>query len=104
MMNVKPKVGLLPTLLVALATVGNAQVPSDVREGPASTAFWDSIPGVVAEGSQPGDIYWMRERADAPADGRGWNVIYVSEGASGGLQYVPAKSTYRRRLRRPNAR
>ncbi len=88
MMNGKLKVEFLPTLLVALAAVGNAQAPSDLREGPDSTAFWDSIPGIVAEGSQPGDIFWMRERADAPPNGRGWNVIYVSEGASGGLQYV----------------
>lgn len=87
-MFVRPKVRLLQPLLLSLAAIGNAQAQSGISEGPASTALWDSIPRVVAEGSQPGDIYWMRERADAPANGRGWNVIYVSEGASGRLQYV----------------
>ena len=87
-MLVKPKVWFLLTLSVSLGAIGNAQPQSGVSEGPASTAFWDSIPRVVAEGSRPGDIYWMRERADAPPNGRGWNVIYVSEGASGQLQHV----------------
>ena len=84
----KPNTLILQTLLISLAAVGNAQAQSGMSEGPASTAFWDTIPTGASEGSQRGDIYWMRERDDAPANGRGWNVIYVSEGASGGLQYV----------------
>jgi pimeloyl-ACP methyl ester carboxylesterase len=75
-------------LACLFAATGNAQSLPDIAEGPDSTAFWDAIPRTVAEGSRRGDIYWMRERSDAPAGGRGWNVIYVSEGASGGLQYV----------------
>lgn len=75
-------------LLLGIAVCGAGHAQSDIAEGPATTAFWDSIPRVVAAGSRRGDIYWMRERSDAPPGARGWNVIYVSEGASGDLQYV----------------
>ncbi len=75
-------------LCLSLAAGSSALAQSDIAEGPASTAFWDSLPRAVSPGSQRGDIYWMRERDDAPPGGRGWNVIYVSEGASGDLQYV----------------
>lgn len=82
------RIFLAPIALLLLGITGVAQAQTHFAEGPVTTAFWDSIPRVVAAGSERGDIYWMRERNDAPPGARGWNIIYVSEGASGGLQYV----------------
>lgn len=84
--NLKAYTARLLLLLIAASCGAHAQ--TGIAQGPATTGFWDSIPRVVADGSERGDIYWMRERTDAPPGARGWNVIYVSEGASGGLQYV----------------
>ena len=59
-----------------------------VPEGPVGNAFWDAVPTTVEDGLSQGDIYWGRERDDAPPGGRGWNVIYVTEGVAGQLKYV----------------
>ncbi|MFC7404126.1 lipase family protein [Georgenia alba] len=59
-----------------------------VEEGPEGSSFWDTVPNEVEEGSEPGDIYWVQPRDDAPRGARGWNVIYVSEIAEGQLAYV----------------
>ena len=60
---------------------------SDFREGPDGANFW-RVPMEAESGAQRGDIYWARERTDVPAGARGWNVVYVSEGAAGNLEYV----------------
>ncbi|PCJ39303.1 MAG: lipase [SAR86 cluster bacterium] len=59
-----------------------------ISQGPEGASFWDELPRSVPEGAVRGDIYWLHERDDAPSNARGWNVIYVSEGASGELEYV----------------
>ena len=64
-----------------------AQDSVRVPEGPVGNAFWD-VPTTVEDGLSQGDIYWVRERDDAPPGGRGWNVIYVTEGVTGQLKYV----------------
>lgn len=65
-----------------------AQDLLSVTEGPVGNAFWDAVPTSVSDGLSQGDIYWVRERDDAPPGGRGWNVIYVTEGVTGQLRYV----------------
>ena len=57
------------------------------RTGPAGTAFW-SVPVEAGPDAARGDVLWVQERADPPAGSRGWNVVYVSEGATGALVYV----------------
>ncbi|MBI4264923.1 MAG: lipase [Acidobacteria bacterium] len=57
------------------------------REGPSGSAFW-RVPVEAPAGTQRGDVLWVRERTDAPMGSRGWNLIYVSEGATGALVYV----------------
>ncbi|MDG2089706.1 MAG: lipase family protein [Gammaproteobacteria bacterium] len=56
--------------------------------GPRGASFWDTLPRGIPENAERGDIYWIHERDDAPSNARAWNVIYVSEGASGKLEYV----------------
>ena len=56
-------------------------------EGPAGSAFW-RVPLEAPADAERGDILWARERPDAPVGSRGWNIIYVSEGATGALVYV----------------
>jgi hypothetical protein len=55
--------------------------------GPAGSAFW-SVPLEAAAGASRGDVLWASPRSDAPAGARGWNIVYVSEGATGALVYV----------------
>lgn len=78
---------LFSILALLLTFVGQAQAQV-ISEGPAGSAFWDGIPRSVPASMQRGDIYWMQERSDAPPSARGWNVIYVSEGAGGELVFV----------------
>ncbi len=59
-----------------------------LTQGPQGPAFWDIVPITLPDDAQRGDIYWLQERHDAPAGARAWNVVYVSEGASGNLEYV----------------
>ena len=59
-----------------------------IPEGPRGAAFWDVVPTSAPDDAERGDIYWLHERLGAPANARAWNVIYVSEGASGNLEYV----------------
>jgi pimeloyl-ACP methyl ester carboxylesterase len=75
---------LFPLLLLS----HSALLGQPIAQGPDGSGFWDVIPDSVSEGAQLGDIYWMQERRDAPPHARGWNVIYVSEGAEGELDYV----------------
>jgi hypothetical protein len=56
--------------------------PQDVREGPAGSAFWDSISAKVAAGARRGDIYWVHERADAPSAGAR-NLLVWDHGTAG---------------------
>ena len=55
--------------------------------GPAGSAFW-RVPSEAEQGASRGDVLWTQERPDAPVGSRGWNIIYVSESAAGGLVYV----------------
>jgi pimeloyl-ACP methyl ester carboxylesterase len=55
--------------------------------GPAGSNFW-SVPLEALPSAQRGDVLWAGARADAPAGSEGWNIIYVSEGATGALVYV----------------
>ena len=77
-------------LALTLVFVHQAQAQS-VLEGPTGSAFWDGIPRSVPDGMERGDIYWLHEREDTPPSARGWNVIYVSEGAGGELAFVSGK-------------
>lgn len=78
-------------ILVLLATLIVAAIPVAARQefarGPAGSAFWD-VPARAADGARRGDIRWALERADAPRGSRGWNVVYVSESATGALVHV----------------
>jgi pimeloyl-ACP methyl ester carboxylesterase len=66
-----------------------AQTQSQLfSQGPDGASFWDAIPLSVPDDAQRGDIYWLQERNDAPTNSKAWNVIYVSEGADGELEYV----------------
>ena len=56
-------------------------------EGPPGRSFW-RVPLEAPAGSRRGEVLWAAERSDAPAGARGWNIIYVSEGATGALVYV----------------
>lgn len=78
----------IAALVLSTGIVGTSRAQSEIPQGPEGAAFWDTIPSSANPGSNRGDIYWARERSDAPPNGRGWNVIYVSEGASGQLEYV----------------
>ena len=81
--EVRCGIGVLLALLVAATLLAQ----SDVKEGPDGSNFW-RVPASAGDGARRGDIYWARERTDAPSGARGWNIIYVSEGAAGGLEYV----------------
>jgi pimeloyl-ACP methyl ester carboxylesterase len=75
--------------LAVAAMLGTTNViagSSDI--GPSGSNFWETIPREVAEGAERGDILWMREREDPPANARAWNMIYVTEAVAGGLEYV----------------
>ena len=74
-------------ILIALAGATLAAQTITPREGPEGSRFW-SVPAQAAAGATRGDIYWARERGDAPRGSRGWNIIYVSESAAGPLVYV----------------
>jgi pimeloyl-ACP methyl ester carboxylesterase len=88
---------LLLLLLITVACSAQAPAPestapgdsetSSFKEGPDGANFW-RVPMRAADGAQRGDIYWARERTDVPAGARGWNIVYVSEGAEGHLEYV----------------
>lgn len=55
--------------------------------GPPGSNFW-SVPVEAEPDARRGDVLWTQERNDAPAGSRGWNLIYVSQGATGSLVYV----------------
>lgn len=73
-------------ILILLATP-TISAQTALREGPEGSAFWQ-VPPRVSEGAKRGDLLWAQPRGDAPRNSRGWNVIYVSESASGALVYV----------------
>jgi pimeloyl-ACP methyl ester carboxylesterase len=88
-----PLLGLAQASLLAACS---AQAPSNGGAAPSPapgtapssvTAFW-RVPLQAADGAVRGDILATQPRADAPAGSKGWNVIYVSEGATGSLVYV----------------
>jgi hypothetical protein len=62
-------------------------VPAGAPAGPSGSAFWRA-PREVAAGAKRGDVLWARQRTDAPAGSRGWNIVYVSQSAIGSLTYV----------------
>ena len=78
---------IVSMIILVFVFVGQAQAQA-IAEGPSGSAFWDSLPRSVPDAMQRGDIYWMHERSDAPPSARGWNVIYVSEGANGEREFV----------------
>ena len=78
------RLAVLVTLIVLTAPVAARQ---EFARGPAGSAFWE-VPPRAAEGARRGDIHWAIERADAPRGSRGWNIIYVSESATGTLVNV----------------
>jgi pimeloyl-ACP methyl ester carboxylesterase len=74
--------------IVLVSLPASAQVGAgNAKEGPDGANFW-RVPSTVPPTAKRGDIYWVRPRTDVPAGARGWNVIYVSEGAAGRLEYV----------------
>ena len=85
------------TVMVALLTVacGTSDMPDSMPPptdaltpaGPDGSAFW-RVPLEAEPGAQRGDVLWTQERADAPVGSRGWNIIYVSQGATGSPVYV----------------
>lgn len=78
-------------VMVALCLNGivNAQNDSTgIPLGPAGNLFWDSVPTTVKKAHKRGDVLWITEREDAPTGANGWNIIYVTEGVTGGLEYV----------------
>ncbi|MFS8046102.1 lipase family protein [Rhizobium sp. BR 314] len=58
------------------------------RDVPQGSAFWDEIPTQVPDGAKPGEIYWAKQRLDAPKGSKGWDVIYVAAGVGEKLTYV----------------
>jgi pimeloyl-ACP methyl ester carboxylesterase len=80
------RVAVLLTLIVLTAPVAARQ---EFARGPAGSSFWD-VPSRAADGAARGAIHWARERTDATRalGGRGWNIIYVSESATGALVNV----------------
>ena len=56
-------------------------------EPPAGSAFWDTVPKVPATAKR-GDVLRIHERTDAPNNARAWNLVYVTEGATGNLEYA----------------
>lgn len=74
-------------VLAPSARVDDTQTVVTAPAGPAGSAFW-RVPLEADSGAQRGEILWARARNDAPTGSRGWNVVYVSEGATGALVYV----------------
>jgi len=74
---------------VAQAPPGDAAAPAPApgQTATAVSAFW-RVPLQAAGGAVRGEILATQPRQDAPSGSKGWNVIYVSEGATGGLVYV----------------
>jgi pimeloyl-ACP methyl ester carboxylesterase len=80
---------LLVRLVVIFSAIFSVSIQAqEIPQGPLGASFWDAIPLSVPAGAQRGDIYWLQERNDAPSNAQAWNVIYVSEGADGELEYV----------------
>jgi len=79
----------LVRLVVIFSAIFSVSIQAqEIPQGPLGASFWDAIPLSVPAGAQRGDIYWLQERNDAPSNAQAWNVIYVSEGADGELEYV----------------
>lgn len=55
---------------------------------PRGSAFWDTVPTRLPADAKRGDLLWIQERDDAPATASAWNIIYVTEGATGRLEYA----------------
>ena len=72
---------------IATRIAGGPRPELGAPQGPAGSAFW-RVPTEAPAGAQRGDVLHAQERADAPAGSRGWNIIYVSESATGSLTYV----------------
>lgn len=70
---------------VAFAALGAAPA---LPAPPQGSAFWDAVPTRLPADAKRGDLLWIQERTDAPRNARGWNIIYVTEGASKGLEYT----------------
>lgn len=66
------------------ATAGESTPPA----GPVGTALWDTVPTRLPANARRGDVLWTGERSDTPSTARGWNFVYVTEGADGGLEYA----------------
>lgn len=79
---------LLRLAVIFSAIISISIQAQQIPQGPLGASFWDAIPLSVPAGAQRGDIYWLQERDDAPSNAQAWNVIYVSEGADGELEYV----------------
>jgi hypothetical protein len=86
---------LLLVTLCAGCRTAEAPTPTDTgarpglgaTDGPRGSAFW-RVPLEAPSAAQRGDVLQVQERTDAPEGSRGWNLIYVSEGATGALVYV----------------
>lgn len=76
------------------APVGPLPVQENIQTGPADARFWDAVPRRIPATAQRGDILQIQERNDAPAGAKGYNIIYVSEGADGKLAYVSGMVFY----------
>ncbi len=84
--NVQKVTGLILSSILSLVFCTSVQ--AQISEGPSNASFWDDVPLTVLEGSARGDIYWIQQRHDAPEGSQAWNMIYVTEGVHGQLEYV----------------
>lgn len=73
---------LLSSALPALGATPTLPTP------PQGSAFWDAVPTRLPADAKRGDLLWIAERTDAPATAVAWNIIYVTEGATGRLEYA----------------
>ena len=86
MTKMKQLIGVV-VMWCALGPALGAPLAQAPTEGPEGANFW-RVPARADAGASRGDILWTQARADAPTGARGWNLIYVSESATGALVYV----------------
>ncbi len=55
---------------------------------PQGSAFWDTVPTRLPADAKRGDLLWIQERNDGPTTALAWNIVYVTEGAAGRLEYA----------------
>ncbi len=86
------RTGALGVCLLGLLACGGPPAPAPVAaptvpQGPEGSAFW-RVPSETPDGARRGDVLRVQPRTDVPDGARGWNVVYVTEAATGALTYV----------------